>query len=107
MTETDNLIRFAMGQFRAERRERFIHAGGQGRRVHGPGERVLYLPHGGHVRVSVDDSGVATQVEEDENLHAIVRPAPIRMPTALGRIFASSAAAGRPRPIKTTVIPRR
>lgn len=104
---TGELIRYAMNQFRAERKQRFIHAGGQGRTVHGPGERILWLPHGGCVKVSVDDSGVATQVEEDENLHAVVRPSPIRMPAALGRAFVTSPGMVRPRSIRTAVIPRR
>ena len=47
-------------------------------RTHGPGEKVLLLPNGQTVKVSVDDSGVATQIEEDEHLHAIVRPRPIK-----------------------------
>lgn len=43
-----------------------------------PGERILQLPNGQRVRVLTDASGTATQVEEDEALHAIVRPAAIR-----------------------------
>jgi hypothetical protein len=71
---TDDLIRAAMTKFRAERGDKLIHAGGKAMRVRTPGERILYLPNGAHVKVSVDDSGIATQVEEDEALHAIVRP---------------------------------
>lgn len=74
---TDDLIREAMSKFRARRGEKLIHAGGRPMRVHTVGERVLYLPNGAHVKVSTDDSGVATQVEEDEALHAIVRPGTI------------------------------
>jgi hypothetical protein len=48
-------------------------------RVHTPGERVLYLPNGVCVKVTTDDSGVATQVEEDEALHAVVRPHSINL----------------------------
>lgn len=75
---TDQLIAEAMAKFRARRGEKFIMANGHAARVHTPGERILYLPNGAHVKVSVDDSGIATQVEEDEALHAIVRPQTIR-----------------------------
>lgn len=104
---TDELIRYAMSQFKAERREKFIHAGGRGRRVHGPGERVLYLPNGTHVKVSVDDSGHATQVEEPEKLHGIARPDPIRASFAIRHADGAASSRARPRPIKTTLIPRR
>lgn len=39
-----------------------------------PGEKVLYLPNGVAVKVTTDESGTATQVEEANELHAIVRP---------------------------------
>lgn len=71
---TEMLIRAAVDKFAVPRSEKTIYAGGRTMKVHGPNERVLHLPNGTTVKVSVDDSGVATQVEEDENLHAIVRP---------------------------------
>lgn len=37
-------------------------------------ERVVALPDGRRVRVSVDDSGTVRHVEEDHALHATVRP---------------------------------
>ena len=49
-------------------------------RVHTPGERILHLPNGACVKVMVDDSGVATQIVEDEAQHAVVRPHPISLP---------------------------
>jgi len=104
---TGELIRYAMSQFKAERRERFIHAGGRGRRVHGPGERVLYLPNGSQVKVSVDDSGHATQVEEADHLHGIARPDAIQASFAIRHADAGGSSRARPRPIKTTFIPRR
>lgn len=73
----DDLIREAMSKFRTARGSKMIHAGGRPMRVRTAAERVLYLPNGQHVKVSTDDSGVATQVEEDEALHAIVRPGTI------------------------------
>jgi hypothetical protein len=48
-------------------------------RVKTAGERIIHLPNGQTVRVSVDDSGVATQVEEDDCLHAVVRPRTISL----------------------------
>jgi hypothetical protein len=74
----DDYIAAAMSAFKAKRGEKTISAGGRTIRTHTPGERILHLPNGQHVKVSVDDSGVATQVEDDEALHAIVRPQPIR-----------------------------
>ncbi len=63
----------------AIRGRKFVHAGGRGMTVHVPGERVLYLPNGDTIRVSTDDSGIATQVEETDRLHAVVRPHTIRI----------------------------
>lgn len=71
---TELLIKQAINKFAAPRREKTISAGGKVMKVHAPGEKVLYLPNGKTVKVTVDDSGVVTQVEEDEHLHAIVRP---------------------------------
>jgi hypothetical protein len=107
--ETGELIRYAMGQFRAERKERFVALmnGGRAMRTHRPNDRVLCLPNGDHVKVSVDDSGCATQVEEPEHLHAIARPHPIQANFGLMRAAATSSQHARPRPIKTALIPRR
>jgi hypothetical protein len=37
-------------------------------------ERIVTLPNGKRVRVSLDDSGTVKQIEEDDQLHAIVHP---------------------------------
>lgn len=37
-------------------------------------ERIVTLPSGERVRVSIDDSATVTQVEHDHTLDAIVRP---------------------------------
>lgn len=84
MNTTEQLIHAAVHKFTAQRGERTVFAGGKVVRVHTPGERILYLPNGHHVRVSVDDSGVATQVEETDRLHAIARPKPIRLKLMTG-----------------------
>lgn len=68
------LIERVVDKFTAPRREMTVFAGDKVVTVHGPGERVLHLPNGRTVKVTVDDSGVATQVEEDDRLHAVVRP---------------------------------
>lgn len=74
---TGETVARAMSAFRARRGERTIWAGPRRVKVRTPGERILYLPNGAHVRVSVDDSGHTTQVEETDNLHGIVRPGSI------------------------------
>jgi Arc/MetJ family transcription regulator len=76
----DETLARAMSAFRAKRGERTIYTAAGRSTVRTPGERVLYLPNGRHVKVSVDDSGTATQVEDAENLHAIVRPGAITVP---------------------------
>lgn len=37
-------------------------------------ERIVTLPSGERVRISVDDSGTVTQIEHDDTLDAVVRP---------------------------------
>jgi hypothetical protein len=103
---TDDYIAAAMSAFRARRGEKTIHAGGRSMRVHTPGERVIHLPNGHQVKVSVDDSGIATQIKEDEALHAIVRPKTIRRKLVAWDPDTSVAMRARPIPIRTTAIPR-
>ena len=76
---TGQLVSEQSSQFRAPRGTKMIHAGGRAMHVRTPGERVLHLPNGSTVKVSTDDSGVSTQVEENEALHAVVRPKSIRL----------------------------
>jgi hypothetical protein len=113
MTPTvDDYINAAMqaGQldraFRAKRGEKMIHAGGRGMHVRTPGEHVLYLPNGVAVKVSTDDSGVATQVEDDEALHAVVRPRTIRRKLSVEEAAPLIHSAVTPRPIRTSANPR-
>ena len=77
----ERMIEFYKDDFNAAEQRRvktvFTAAGRIG--VHTGGERVLYLPNGEAVKVTTDESGTATQIEEDEALHAIVRPASIRV----------------------------
>lgn len=53
-------------------------------RVRVPSEKVLYLPNGQQVHVTTDASGQATQVEDGECLHAIVRPDTYRNKARVG-----------------------
>ena len=50
-----------------------------GPRRHVARERILTLPSGERVRVSVDDSSTVTQIEHDHSLDAIVRPRTITL----------------------------
>jgi hypothetical protein len=74
MNTTEALIQAAVHKFRARRGEKTIWAGDKRMTVRTPGERTLYLPNGHAVKVTVDDSGCATQIEEDDALHAVARP---------------------------------
>lgn len=51
-----------------------VLAGGRMMQVRQPTERRIVLPNGHVVKVSADASGVATQIEDDNHQHAIVRP---------------------------------
>ena len=51
----------------------------------------MRLPQRADVKVSVDDSGVATQIEEDEHLHAIVRPHPVKSSVGAVPVVASAS----------------
>lgn len=79
MNDSEALVEASLRTLRARRGQRFIHAGGKGMQVRTPGEQVLYLPNGKTIRVATDDSGVATQVEETERLHAVVRPTAVHI----------------------------
>lgn len=80
---TEQLIRYGLRQFEAERRERFVHAAGRGMHTHSAGEKVLHLPNGATVKVTTCEAAVVTHVEEDEHLHAVARPRPVPMPPEL------------------------
>ena len=45
-----------------------------GPRKHVARERIVTLPSGERVRVSIDDSTTVTQIEHDHTLDAVVRP---------------------------------
>ncbi len=66
--------------FRLTPRARMVFAGGRGIRVRGEDtEKLVRLPNGQSVRVSVDGSGKATHIEENHRLHAVARPDVLRI----------------------------
>lgn len=79
MKSTEDLIGAYLHKFRAKRGSKMIHAGGRAMHVHTAGERVLWLPNGAKVKVTTDDSGTATHIEENDGLHAIARPDTVRL----------------------------
>jgi len=68
-------------EFRAKRGSKTIWAGLKRMRVRTAGEKMLYLPNGTSVKITTDDSGIATQIEETDCLHAIARPPGINLNT--------------------------
>jgi len=73
----DRWVQAHLFQMRAERRRPRTIISGAGARFRTAaqadrGERVLYGPHGRPVRIIEYEGG--NQVEEDEHLHAVVRP---------------------------------
>jgi hypothetical protein len=55
-------------------RAKSMLVGGKVARIHQDTEKRLVLPNGAVVRVSVDASNHATQIEENDRLHAVARP---------------------------------
>ena len=66
---------------RAPRGEKTIFAGRHRVRVRTDGTMTTTLPNGVKVKIVTDASGVTSQVEESEALHAIVRPPGIHLNT--------------------------
>lgn len=93
----------AMSSFRTRRGEKTIWAGVRRVKVRTPAQKVIYLPNGHHVNVSVDDSGVATQVEDAQSLHGIARPhatiRKVRMTPQLAQFIATA----RPRVARAAI----
>lgn len=65
--------------FTLGRKSKMIWVGEYRQRVAQANEKVLVLPNGARVKVSVDDSGCATHIEEDDRLHAVARPRTLRL----------------------------
>lgn len=59
-------------------RAKSMLVGGKVATIHQDTEQRIHLPNGATIRVSVDASGTATQIEENERLHAVVRPDTVR-----------------------------
>jgi hypothetical protein len=103
----DDYINAFMSAFRAQRGEKTIFAGGRSVKVRTAGERIIHLPNGHQVKVTTDDSGIATQVEENDALHAIVRPHTIRRKLSVEEAAPLIHAATTPATIRTRATPRR
>lgn len=76
---TERLIQAAVDKFCAPPGSKMISAGGRNMQVRTPGKRCIHFPDGTMLEIRTDASGVATQVEEDDALHAVVRPRPIAL----------------------------
>ena len=74
LADTEAIIRMALHKFRAQRGERYIHVAGYGLNVHTAGERILHLPNGSVVKVTTCEADSVTHIEENDHLHAVVRP---------------------------------
>jgi hypothetical protein len=70
----ESVRKFGDTTFKAPRKTKFICGPGFAGHVAVDSEMVLHLPNGATVRVHTDASGKATHVEENDSLHAIVRP---------------------------------
>lgn len=79
MLTTEQIIRAAVNSLSAPRGKSFISTPHGSMRVNTDGEKVITLPNGVQVRVHTDASGTVTHIEENDHLHAIVRPQPCMM----------------------------
>jgi hypothetical protein len=61
-------------RMRAPLREKTIFGPAGKAIVHGKGERIIYGPNGAPLCKVVEDELHGCQIEEDERLHAVVRP---------------------------------
>ena len=108
-TLAEQMIEFYKDRFNAADQRKtktvFTVAGRVG--VATPGEKILYLPNGASVKVTTDESGTATQVEEDEALHAIVRPKAIKASPIWGLAGPQIRAIASPPPIRATTTTNR
>jgi hypothetical protein len=84
VNSTEKIVAAAVHKFAAKRGSKTIFAHGRKVEVHTPGERILHLPNGATVKVWTDESGCATQIEEDDALHAVARPKAIRLHRPIG-----------------------
>ncbi len=79
----DEMVAAALDVLRAPEKHRTVSTVAGTMRVRQDSEKSLWLPNGVRVQVRTDASGVATHIEEDHRLHAIARPEPIAMKTAI------------------------
>lgn len=77
--EMEDMVTAHLTKLRARRGRKTLFTQAGRTEVRTPGEQTIWLPNGQPVKVTTDDSGVATQVEEDERQHAVVRPHAIQL----------------------------
>lgn len=65
--------------FQLTPKTKFMLAAGVRREVRQDTEKRIVLPNGHTVKVTTDASSQATHVEENERLHAVARPATVRL----------------------------
>lgn len=101
----DEYVNAYLGAMRAPLRAKTVFGPVGRSTAYESGERILFGPKGEKIRV-IEHPGGSTQVEIGEQLHAVVRPQPVRTRMDLRTAQAFAAAVGRPLPINTTMTPR-
>lgn len=95
MLTTESIIKALVEKYRADdadprlanraliapEKKKFVSLPMRSMHVRQSSECVIVLPNGHKVHVMTDASRVATQIEEDDSMHAIVRPNAIRTGT--------------------------
>lgn len=90
MLTTERLIQEAVNKFgpdafKAQPKFRYVSGPGFAGNMAIDSEELFVLPNGQRVNVHTDASGTVTHVEEDDALHAIVRPDTYRTKMRLRR----------------------
>ena len=78
--DVDDYIARNIESFRAPTRKVTTFGFGRRSRTVRPGELVLYAPNGTPFRVIEDPRG-GTQIEQDDHLHAVIRPPTVNVST--------------------------
>jgi len=75
--DVDAYVQEYLQSFRTDPRQATQFGFGGRVRILRPGERVLYAPDGTPFRVIENPDG-GTQIEQDDRLHAVIRPSTVR-----------------------------
>lgn len=101
----DEFISAYLMGLRAPKKERFVSTSGGTARIKVKGERVIFGPRGEKIRI-LEDENDNTQVEVGDQLHAVVRPLPVRIKVSQVQASRMASALGHPDAIRTTVTPK-